>query len=365
MNGESMILEAAIALIALHFAVPIAYYAVVAKWMKRPWPGVADADPPSVSVIIPTFNEANVIGRRLANIAGQGYPLDKMDVILVDSSSDETASEAERQAKASGLRLSIVREEERRGKAAALNAGLRLATGDVVVIADADAFWGANALPNAVSWFSNPSIGAVSCMKNPISDNSTELSYRNLYNMLRAGESKKFATPIFHGELAAFRSGLLMKLGGFPTDIGADDSYTATRIAAMGFRSIIPDNVTCNELVPTTGFSKWKVRRAQHLIQSFIKAIGLKHPRDFKPIIYTEFYLHVINPWILAAAVVLLLINHGVQAIALLAAGLVAAAWGPYRTWMVQQLYLLAASVRNLRSKELIWEKQEKPAQPR
>ncbi|WP_188596098.1 glycosyltransferase [Thermocladium modestius] len=360
-----MILEVAIALITLHFAVPIAYYATVIKWMKRPWPDVANADLPSVSIIIPTFNEADVIGKRIINIAGQGYPLDKMNVILVDSSSDGTADEAERQARASGLRLSILREEERRGKAEALNAGLKLATGDVVVIADADAFWGANALPNAMSWFSNPKIGAVSCVKTPLSGNSTELSYRNLYNVLRVGESKKFATPIFHGELAAFRRDLLMKLGGFPTDIGADDSHTATRIAAMGFRSIIPENVTCAELVPTAGFSKWKVRRAQHLIQNFIKAIRLEYPSDFKPIIYTEFYLHVINPWILAAAVVLLLMNHGVQAMALLAAGLAAAAWGPYRSWMVQQLYLLVASVRNLRSKELMWDKQKKPAAPK
>lgn len=362
MNGEAMMLEAAIALIALHFAVPIAYYAVVIKWMKRAWPDVVDADPPSVSIIIPTFNEADVIGKRLINIAGQGYPLDKMDVILVDSSSDGTAEEAERQAKASGLRLSIVREARRRGKAEALNTGLRLATGDVVVIADADAFWGEKALPNAMSWFSNPRIGAVSCVKTPLSSNSMELSYRNLYNVLRVGESKKFATPIFHGELAAFRRDLLMKLGGFPTDIGADDSHTAVRIAAMGFRSIIPDNVTCDELVPTTGFYKWKVRRAQHLIQNFIKAMRLKYPTDFKPIIYAEFYLHVINPWMLAAAVALLLMDHGVQAIALLAAGLVAAVWGPYRTWMAQQLYLLAASVRNLRGRELMWEKQRKTA---
>ncbi len=256
-----------------------------------------------------------------------------MNVILVDSSSDGTADEAERQARASGLRLSILREEERRGgKAEALNAGLKLATGDVVVIADADAFWGSKCIAQRdVLVLQSQDRRGFMREDPPLSGNSTELSYRNLYNVLRVGgESKKFATPIFHGELAAFRRDLLMKLGGgFPTDIGADDSHTATRIAAMGFRSIIPENVTCAELVPTAGFSKWKVRRAQHLIQNFIKAIRLEYPpSDFKPIIYTEFYLHVINPWILAAAVVLLLMNHGVQAMALLAAGLAAAAWG-------------------------------------
>jgi len=49
-----------------------------------------------------------------------------------------------------------------------------------------------------------------------------------------------------------------------------------------------------------------------------------------------------------------------VAALALLAAGAAALALRPYRTWAAAQLYLMAAAVKNLRSKELVWEKQEK-----
>jgi len=61
--------------------------------------------------------------------------------------------------------------------------------------------------------------------------------YRDFYNIVRLGESKKFSTPVFHGELAAFRKSLLQELGGFPTDIGADDSHVATLIASKGLQS--------------------------------------------------------------------------------------------------------------------------------
>lgn len=44
--------------------------------------------------------------------------------------------------------------------------------------------------------------------------------------------------PPFHGELVAFRRGLLERVSGFPENIGADDSYTATKIALIGYRAI-------------------------------------------------------------------------------------------------------------------------------
>jgi len=354
--------DIAVALIAVHFSVPIIYYAVVRGWLRRPWPEASSIDPPTVSVIIPTYNEASIIAKRLENIAAQGYPLDKLEVMIIDSSSDDTADIAVKWAEKLGLNLRLLREGERRGKALALNSGLRSVKGDIVVIADADAFWGENALPNAITWFSNQGIGAVSCIKKPISGAGTEETYRDLYNLLRIGESKKYSTPIFHGELAAFRRDLLDKLGGFPTNLGADDSHTATRIVGLGFRSIIPDNVTCSEIVPNGGFISWKIRRAQHLIQHFIAAIRLRYPREFRPILFTEFYLHVVNPWVLALGVALLVANHGLPALAILAIGVATIAWKPYRTWMLQQIYLLVASLRNIYTKELIWSKQEKPS---
>ena len=98
-----------------------------------------------------------------------------------------------------------------------MNNALRYANGDIVVITDADSEW------------TSPS---------------------ELYNVVRLAESKVHSTPVFHGELAAFRRALLEEFRGFPTGIGADDSHTATRVALMGCRSITVDNAWCVEKVP-------------------------------------------------------------------------------------------------------------------
>jgi len=83
---------------------------------------------------------------------------------------------------------------------------------------------------------------------------------------------------VFHGELAAFRRDLLEKLGGFPTDVGADDSHIATRIALMGYRAVTVDNAWCVEAVPRGGYHKWRIRRAQHLIQHLAKTPETRPP---------------------------------------------------------------------------------------
>jgi hypothetical protein len=79
-----------------------------------------------------------------------------------------------------------------------------------------------------------------------------------------------------------------------------------------------------------------------------------------RPIILAEKYIHLANPWLLPAAAVALAAAATPPALALLAAGAAALAFRPYRTWVAAQLYLIAAAVKNLRDKELVWEKLDK-----
>jgi len=371
-----MILESvALALASIHFGVPLLYYLYLKRWFSKPWGIKVDYSyRPRVSIIIPTYNEAELIERKLDNIYGQSYPVDRLEVIVIDSASSDGTPEIVRRwaEKHSDLRLMLIEEPVRRGKAYALNTALRYASGEIVMVTDADSLWlSRRALAEAMKWFSDPVVGAVSCVKVPESSGvaGVEESYREFYNIVRIAESKAWSTPIFHGELAAFRRSLLEKLGGFPIDIGADDSYTATKIALLGFRSIISEDVRCIEMVPRRGYHMWRIRRAQHLIQHFLKTLreGAKTPKPFRYILYTESFLHLVNPWILLVAAILLATSAVIGstiAIMLLAVGVALLLYKPYRTWITTQLYLIAA-VRNLWTKEIAWEKQPKTGQTR
>ncbi|MDW8011314.1 MAG: hypothetical protein RMH84_06970, partial [Sulfolobales archaeon] len=104
------------------------------------------------------------------------------------------------------------------------------------------------------------------------------------------------------------------------------------------------------------------------LLQHFTKALRKLHryPKQFRPVLLAEAYLHAVNPWTLASAVLLLLVaaalGSGVATISLLA-GVALLVLRPHRTWVIAQLYLIAGTVKNIKSKELAWTKQVKTLQ--
>jgi len=257
----------------------------------------------------------------------------------------------------SDLRLKLIREEVCRGKAYAL----KYVNGEVVVIADSDAFWPSDAIVKAVKRLSDTSVGAVSCLKKPLKPSVAEVEwgYRQYYNVLRVAESKAYSTTIFHGELAAFKAGLLKDVDGFPTDMEAYDSYAATKIALMGFRAIIPDDLWIEEMVSKEKYFSWRVRRAHHLIQHFIKALRTeKTHRGLKWVLLAEGSLHLVNLWILAATslfIISAIAYHGLASWTILTLELLLLALKPYRTWVTTQLCLIAGAVRNLYTKEIAW----------
>jgi cellulose synthase/poly-beta-1,6-N-acetylglucosamine synthase-like glycosyltransferase len=366
MNPDVLLITV-IGLTLLHFSFPLLYYLYLrSKWLNKPWNLRRDPEyRPKVTIIVPTYNEANLIKRKLDDVASQDYPRELMEVVVVDSASTDGTPNIVREwlGGRKDVRVTLIEEGVRRGKAFALNNALRLTTGEIIIVTDADSTWlSRDTLANALTWFSDPGVGAVTCLKMPVGEGfaGIERGYRDFYSIVRLGESKKVSTPVFHGELAAFRKSLLNEVGGFPTSIGADDSHTATMIALRGYRSIAVDNAWCVESVPRGGYHKWRVRRAQHLIQHF--ATTLRHltkaSSGLRGVLLAKTYLHLFNPWILAVATTILLylaIKGSLAALTLLALGTTLLVYRPYRTWITTQLYLVIATIRNLWTKEIAW----------
>ena len=361
-------------ILAVHFTIPTIYYLIAKGWLGRDWgirPSDVD-DPPFVSVMVPTYNEAKTITERLSDIASQDYPRDRFEIIVVDSgSTDGTLDRVYDWIREHGdVKVKVIEEGVRLGKAHALNTALKYAEGDVVVIADADSKWFPDSLRRAIAWLMGDGVGAVSCNKIPRhKGNIIEEEYRNYYDIIRMAESKKYYSAIFHGELAAYRKDLLLKIGGFPNYLGADDSHTAGLITLSGFRAIIPEDVRCIEYVPSKGYWSWRIRRAQHLIQNFSKLIGMvltnraKPPSNYKPVLYTETYLHLVNPWLFLVGTALVIVSAmrgALLPMIILLIGLTLLASRFFRTWVVTQAILAIAMIRNTWNKELVWKKAKK-----
>jgi len=343
-------------LILVHFTEPISYYLYLRN--RKLNIEYINNKYRNISIIIPTYNEGERIKEKLINVL-QSYPLDYMEIIIVDSSNDNT----EEIVKSMQIhKLKFIKEKERRGKIYAIREGIKQASNDIVVITDADAIW-KDPLINAIKYLGG-NIGAVSCIKH--ANSNVENSYRNFYNIIRIGESAIFSTPIFHGELTAFRKDIIT-----PEElpnVGADDSTIATLVSLKGYRAICVENMRAVEIAPRgLDYITWKTRRGSHLIRHFTrflpKVIRSKN-RRFKGIFIEEFYLHLINPWLLIIGLILLSIWNLYLLIVLFSISAILSINVKFReelrAWLPNQLFLILSQFFALRGEVLAWKKERK-----
>jgi len=118
---------------------------------------------PTVSILIPAFNEEKVIERLLSRIANLTYSKDKLQVIVIDdASSDETGKIADEYKNKYSFIDVLHRNMSngRRGKASAMNQGFGKCTGEIVVCFDADYYPQLDIVEKLVSPFVDPKVGA-------------------------------------------------------------------------------------------------------------------------------------------------------------------------------------------------------------
>jgi cellulose synthase/poly-beta-1,6-N-acetylglucosamine synthase-like glycosyltransferase len=364
-------LAAAVALALLHFGTPLAYYAYLkAKWLGRPWNVRRDPGyKPKVTVIVPTYNEAEFILKKLDDIYSQDYPRNLVEVIVIDSASTDGTPQLVKKwvSEHEDANLKLVVEPERRGKLYAVLEALKHvpAESDIVVLTDADAFWEPSALSKAVAYFADPSVGAVTASIFYSDSRTRENAYRSYYNKIRVCESKIHSTPVHNGPFLAIRAELIRKYG-LPEFPGSDDSSFGSYIAFLGYRAIQVDDVVVKEPVRGSEFRR-KIRRAQHLTLNFLKTRKYakrrgvyRNVKQFEKIWRMEWWLHIVNPWLLLLSVILLTAAafKGLLIAAVMPVlGIALLIFKPYRVWITQQIYLLLALLRNPWTTEATWEK--------
>lgn len=152
---------AALAVIYAYFGYP-ALLVLAGKLAARPVRLGDESFLPALTVLVPAYNEAGVIGSKLDNLLGLDYPRDRLQFVVVsDGSTDGTNALLEAAAARDG-RLMAVLLDERRGKANALNQGLARATGEIVVFSDSSILLDKGALRAIVRPFADPEVGCVS-----------------------------------------------------------------------------------------------------------------------------------------------------------------------------------------------------------
>src|SRR5439155_11544005 len=149
---DLLLVIAGLSILRIVVSAPLAL-AQARRRRRRPLP----APPPGLrfSVIVPAHDEARVIAKSLAAIGRLESGGAAVDVIVVDDGSSDGTAEIAR-----AFPCRVIRQPQQ-GKAAALNAGITVATGDVVVVLDADTVLAPDFLRRIAPHFADPAVGAV------------------------------------------------------------------------------------------------------------------------------------------------------------------------------------------------------------
>ena len=276
-----------------------------------------------VSIIVPAYNEETVIGERIKNLVELDYPKDKYEVIIVESGSTDTTCKIVKDMmehhKDSKPTLKVVNEEERKGKASAINFGKKHAEGEIILVTDANAIFDKNVLKEMIPHFKNPKIGAVGgryCVANPENPlAASESFYWDLEYMMRKGESSVDSACLFHGEINAWRKDIVDA----DTKIISEDVDMCIKIRRKGYKIEYEPEARVYEPSATTVNDQ--IIRRKKVVIGIIKCM-VKHWVYFlfmKRNLYNTFIfpshkaLPLFSPFILLAIPILYIIAWNVE----------------------------------------------------
>lgn len=264
-----------------------------AKTPAPDWP--KDGKEPLVSILVPAFNEEEVIEPALGSLLQLNYG--SYEIILVDDgSSDATISRVNALLATGNPRQIPVRiiSNSNGGKANALNTALMHASGEFILCVDSDARIAPDSLRYGLRHFADKQVGAVA--GNVMVANQTslltrfqQLEYMISQNFVRRGLAWFGAVTIVPGPVGLFRKAAIAQAQGYREEakLFAEDADLSVRMLGMGWRITSDEGMQAFTEAPDTIFSllrqryRWKRGIYQVLHDNFFQLIiapGLRRP---------------------------------------------------------------------------------------
>lgn len=281
---------------------------------------------PSVTIVIPCFNEETWIRNTILGCTNQFYPPDKLEVIVVDDCSNdhsvERIKETIEEMKVEGgtdlgNRVHYVIQPVNKGKREALALGAKMAKGELVAFVDSDSFLEPFAIINLVQPFHDTKVGGVSGrtdVANTYTNSLTKMQavrYYIAFRIMKASEGLFNSVTCLSGPLSCYRKDLVLKYSdewlhqkflGQKATFGDDRSMT--NFILRHDRCDYQDTAVCKTIVPSdySVFLKQQMRwKRSWLRESVIAALFMWKKEPFMSLC---FYMGLIVP-VLAPIIVL------------------------------------------------------------
>jgi cellulose synthase/poly-beta-1,6-N-acetylglucosamine synthase-like glycosyltransferase len=256
------------------------------KYRKQtPKPARRFATLPKVTVQLPLYNEMYVAERLLDAVVALDYPRDKLEIQVLDDSTDETTEIVARkvtQLRQWGFDVTHIHRANRHGfKAGALENGLHRATGEFIGIFDADFVPQSDLFQKTVHFFTDPSVGMIQTRWGHINERyslltrlqSVILDGHFLIEQTARSRSGRFFS--FNGTAGLWRRSCIGNSGGWQHDTLAEDLDLSYRAQIKGWRFLfLPEVVTPAELpVEMNAFKSQQHRWVKGSVQACKKLL--------------------------------------------------------------------------------------------
>ncbi len=262
---------------------------------------------PFVTVQLPMFNERYVAERLIESISKIKYPIDKLEIQVLDDSTDDTTEIAQRKVDeivARGMNASLIHRTDRTGyKAGALENGIKVAKGEFVAVFDADFTPGPDIIMDAIHYFADSKVGMVQMRWGHINRGYSLLT--RIQSLMLDGHfviehgarnrSGRFFN--FNGTAGIWRRIAISDAGGWEHDTLTEDMDLSYRAQLKGWEFIyLPEVVAPAEIpVEMASFKSQQHRWAKGSIQVAKKMLPTILSADVPLKVKVEAFFHLTN----------------------------------------------------------------------
>jgi hyaluronan synthase len=235
-------------------------------WVRyRPFAAATPEDAPSLTVVIPAYNEGAMVEQTIVSVATALYPAERLEIIAVDDgSTDDTWRYMRRAARRFPGRVSTVRLEKNRGKRGALAEAFRRARGEIVVTIDSDSVIEPGTLLAIAGPFRDARVGAVAGKvgvhnrRASVIPKMLHVRFVLSFDFLRSAQSMFRTVYCCPGALAGYRTQVVREVLeawerqtflGVPCTYGEDRALT-NLILGAGYDSVYQRTAVVHTLVP-------------------------------------------------------------------------------------------------------------------
>lgn len=234
---------------------------------------------PTVSILIPVYNEAVVIRKTIESILKSDYPITEI-LVIDDGSTDNTAAIVKKRFAYQPIVKLITKKNS--GKSAALNTGITMAVGEIIITIDADTVFTKSTITHLVGYFSDSKVAAVSgnCKIGNIVNQLSlwqHIEYVTSNNLDKRAFDVLQCISVVPGSNSAWRKRVVQNLGYYHYDTLAEDAELTLRILNNGYKVIYDDRAISFEECPETvrSFIKQRVRWSYGILQ-----VAWKHKKN-------------------------------------------------------------------------------------